>query len=51
MRFQEIIKFIHCMKKYAEDNVWHDHTHLAVNDETKFYSEDIADFIIEELER
>ncbi|MBC8250933.1 MAG: hypothetical protein H8E89_05045 [Candidatus Nitrosopelagicus sp.] len=56
--FQDILdeisrdnKIYSLYEKYAEDNVWHDHTHLAANDETKFYSEDIADFIIKELER
>ncbi len=55
--FQDILneisrenKIYSLYEKYAVDNVWHDHTHLAANDESDFYSEDIADFIIEELE-
>ena len=38
-------------EKYAEVNVWHDHTHLAVNINTNFYPEDVASFIIKELEK
>ena len=38
-------------EKYAEVNVWHDHTHLAVNNNTNFYPEDVASFIIKELEK
>lgn len=36
-------------EKYSELNVWHDHTHLAVNKNSNFYSNDIADLIIAEL--
>ena len=37
--------------KYADQNVWTDHTHLAVNEDSNFYSDDIADFIIKELDK
>ena len=37
--------------KYAFDEVWSDHTHLATNKNTEFYSEDVADFIVKELEK
>ena len=36
---------------YADLNVWNNHTHLAANENTNFYSKDIADFIINKLER
>lgn len=58
--FQEILDdisekhgiMIHSLyDNYAELNVWHDHTHLAANDNTNFYSKDVAVFIINELER
>ncbi len=37
--------------KYAYDEVWNNHTHLAVNKNTEFYSEDVAEFIVKELEK
>tara|TARA_Y100000996_G_scaffold158264_1_gene122067 strand:- start:489 stop:1439 length:951 start_codon:yes stop_codon:yes gene_type:complete len=37
--------------KYADHNVWTDHTHLAVNEDSNFYSNDVADFIIRELKK
>ena len=33
------------------DEVWNNHTHLAVNKNTEFYSEDVAEFIVKELEK
>jgi len=56
--FQSIMKDISDTKglkvqseinRYAKLNVWHDHTHLAVNNNTNFYSEDIANIILEEI--
>jgi len=58
--FQEIINeismtnemFIHSeIDRYAELNVWHDHTHLAVNNNTDFYSKDVAGFILDEIKK
>jgi hypothetical protein len=37
--------------RYSELNVWHDHTHLAVNNNTDFYSKDVAGFILDEIEK
>jgi hypothetical protein len=58
--FQEIIDNISMTNKilvhseidrYSELNVWHDHTHLAVNNNTDFYSKDVAGFILDEIEK
>ena len=37
--------------RYSELNVWHDHTHLAVNNNTNFYSKDVSKFILDEIEK
>ena len=58
--FQEILSIIakkheltiySTYDKYAELTIWHDHTHLAISDETSLYSKDLASFIIKELEK
>ena len=58
--FQEIIDNISVTKeisiysemdRYSELNVWNDHTHLSVNNNTNFYSKDIAKFILDEIEK
>ena len=58
--FQEIIDHIsktnrisiHSeIDRYSKLNVWHDHTHLAVNNNTNFYSKDVAGFILDEIEK
>jgi len=38
------------LKNYTELNIWNDPTHVAVNDQSLIYSEDIAKIIISELE-
>jgi hypothetical protein len=43
------VKIYSVFNKYSLLNVWHDHTHLAVNNKTDFYSKDIAQFILEEI--
>lgn len=45
------IKIYSKIEKYSELNVWHDHTHLAVNNNTNFYSKDVAKFILDEIEK
>lgn len=56
--FSDIINFISEKNKvyslydrYADQNVWTDHTHLAVNEDSNFYSNDVTDFIIKELKK
>lgn len=58
--FQEIIDNISMINKilvhseidrYSELNIWHDHTHLAVNNNTNFYSKDVAGFILDEIKK
>ncbi len=58
--FEEIIENISMTKKilvhskidrYSDLNVWHDHTHLAVNNNTDFYSKDVAKFILNEIKK
>ena len=58
--FENIIKNISTTKnviiyleidRYSNLNVWHDHTHLAVNNNTNFYSKDISEIILDEIEK
>ena len=58
--FEDIIKNISITKKivvyseidrYSDLNVWHDHTHLAANNNTNFYSKDISKMILDEIEK
>jgi len=56
--FSDIINFISEKNKvyslydrYADQNVWTDHTHLVVNEDSNFYSNDVTDFIIKELKK
>jgi len=37
--------------RYSKLNVWYDHTHLAVNNNTNFYSKDVSKFILDEIEK
>ena len=37
--------------KYIEKNFWSDNTHLAINENTKIYSNDVSQFIIEVLRK
>jgi hypothetical protein len=39
------------INRYSELNVWHDHTHLSVNNNTNFYSKDISEIILYEIEK
>ena len=33
--------------KYEQNNVWYDNTHLAINNETNFFSEDISKLLLQ----
>jgi len=58
--FEDIIKNISVTKdivvyseidRYSDLNVWYDHTHLAVNNNTDFYSKDVSKIILNEIEK
>jgi hypothetical protein len=58
--FEDIIKNISITKdivvyseidRYSDLNIWHDHTHLAVNNNTNFYSKDVSKMILNEIEK
>ncbi len=58
--FEDIIKNISITKdivvyseidRYSDLNVWYDHTHLAVNNNTNFYSKDVSKMILNEIEK
>jgi len=43
------INFLH--SKYNSTEIWHTHDHLVVNENTTFYSKDIAKIILNELDK
>ncbi len=58
--FEDIIKNISITKdivvyseidRYSDLNVWYDHTHLAVNNNTNFYSKDVSKMILDEIKK
>jgi hypothetical protein len=58
--FEDIIKNISITKdivvyseidRYSDLNIWYDHTHLAVNNNTNFYSKDVSKMILDEIEK
>jgi hypothetical protein len=37
--------------RYSNLNIWHDHTHLAANNNTNFYSKEVSKMILDEIEK
>jgi len=37
--------------KYSDLNIWNDPVHVAINDESTIYSEDVAKMILKEIQQ
>ena len=45
------LKIYNLFYKYSDLNIWNDPAHIAINDKTAIYSEDVAKMILREIQQ